>query len=71
MVAIFFKSKCEDENLEERDFEEADFPKFSDDNKFLILYKLKSKNIAGDEVGCFCAEYIVGYIIGNDDDDDE
>jgi hypothetical protein len=68
MVSIFFKSKCEGENLEERDFCEADFAKFTEDDKFLILYKLKSKNIAGDEVGRFRAEYIVGYIIDNDDE---
>ncbi len=68
MVTIFFKSKYEDENLEERDFEEADFAKFTEDDKFLVLYKLKSKNIAGDEVGCFRAEYIVGYSIDNNDE---
>jgi len=68
MVTVFFKSKYENENLEERDFENADFARFSEDGKFLILYKLKSENIAGDEVGGFRADYIVGYSIDNYDE---
>lgn len=66
MVTISFKSKCENENLDERDFYEADFAKFTEDDKFLVLYKLKSENIVGGEVGRFRAEYVIGYIIEDD-----
>ena len=66
MVTVFFKSKCEDENFEEKDFYEADFAKFTEDDKFLVLYKLKSQNIVGGEVGRFRAEYIIGYNIEDD-----
>jgi len=74
MVTVYLKAPADTGSFfEEKEFYDANYAKFTDDDKFLILNNLKAKNciMPVGEVARFRAEYVIGYDVDNDDEDDD
>lgn len=72
-VSVYFKAPENTDSIFERlDFIDANHAKFTDDDKFLILSDLNAKNTIAPigEIARFRAEYVIGYDIDSDDDDE-
>lgn len=72
-VSVYLKAPAETGSIYDRlDFFNANYAKFTDDDKFLVLNNLNAKNaiMPIGEVARFRAEYVIGYDVDNDDDDE-
>lgn len=72
MVTVYLKAPADTGSFFERlEFYDANYAKFTDDDKFLVLNDLNAKNTIAPvgEVARFRAEYVIGYEVDNDDDE--
>lgn len=73
-VSVYLKAPADTGSIFERlDFFNANYAKFTDDDKFLVLNDLNAKNciMPIGEVARFRAEYVIGYDVDNDGCDDD
>lgn len=73
-VSVYLKAPADTGSIFERlDFFNANYAKFTDDDKFLILNDLSAKKavMPVGEVARFRAEYVIGYDVDNDDEDND